>query len=867
MERLEGDVVTSDGGTVHVRPIRPDDAPRVEAFHARQSAESIYLRYFSARPQLSAAEINQLTHVDQVHRMGFVALLGDDVVGIARYDRFRGRDEAEVAFSVDDEHRGRGLGPILLEYLVAAAREVGLHAFTATVLPSNRRMLTVFHQAGFETVSAFADGVIEVRFAIDPTAEAEAAMAARGRAADAASVARLLAPTSVAVIGAGQARGGLGHEAFRRLLEHDFAGPVYPVNRAASHVASVRAYPSVLDVPDRVDLAVIAVPAAEVPAVVAECARARVGGLVVLAAGFAETGPEGEETERALVADARGHGMRVVGPNSLGLINTAPDVRLHATFAPIAPLPGRVAFSAQSGALAAAIVNRATALRLGISAMVSVGNKGDVSGNDLLRYWHTDERTDVVLLYLESFGNPRRFGRIATEVSRDKPIVAVMAGRDARTDALLDQTGVIRVDTLDRLLDVGRVLAGQPVPRGNRVAVLGNSGGPALLAADACRAAGLVVASVGSDSADALIAVLPSGARVDGPIDLTYAAGPDAFGAATRIALADPGVDAALVLYAPILTDDVEAVAAAIAAEAERAGAKPVVAAMPSSRRSGVPSLPRFDFPDAAAYALGRAASYAAWRAELEGVVPKVEGVDEAAARAIVDAALATDPLGTWLTPQEAHALLLAAGLAVIELRFVDDAKSAATAATELGFPVALKATHLDHLPKTEASGVALDLQDAGEVERAFKRMQEALPGSMAPAAVQRMAPPGADLRVRVLHDEVVGAAVGLGPGGAAGEPLADDSVRLVPLTDTAAVSLIDSCATAASLPDAERAAVAELVLRVAWLADTIPEIAELVCNPVLVGPSGAWIADGAVRVAPWRVDQEPPVRRLGLDG
>ncbi|HEY4377533.1 MAG TPA: GNAT family N-acetyltransferase, partial [Acidimicrobiales bacterium] len=509
--RWEAEVVLADGGTMLVRPIRPDDGELIVAFHDRQSPESIYLRFFSPRPQLNARDVERFTNVDYVDRMAFVGLLGDDLVGVARYDRHRARSDAEVAFFVDDDHHGRGVATVLLEYLAVAAREVGISGFTASVLPQNRKMLGVFTQAGFEVKSRFDEGIIEVELAIEPTPEALAAIEVRAHSAEARSVERLLRPRSIAVVGASRTEGTIGHAVFHNLVSRGFEGPVYPINPEASHVASVRAWASVLDVPGELDVAVICVPADQVRAVAEECAIRRVQGLIVISAGFADKDEAGERAERQLVSFARRHGMRLIGPNCLGVINTADDVRMHATFVDVRPLPGRVGLSAQSGVIGAAIIEQLRTWGLGVSTFVAVGNKADVSGNDLLGYWQDDPATDVVLMYLESFGNPRTFSRIARLVSRHKPIVAVKVGPGVgeggeeqvvgpsdgtvgAVGAVLDQTGVIRVDTLTQMFHAASVLAHQPLPEGRRVAVLTNSWGPAWLAADALGAAGLDLA-------------------------------------------------------------------------------------------------------------------------------------------------------------------------------------------------------------------------------------------------------------------------------------------------------------------------------------------------------------------------------------
>nr|MBA2280504.1 GNAT family N-acetyltransferase [Acidimicrobiia bacterium] len=560
----ESDVVAADGATVHVRPIRPDDGERLVAFHERQSPESIYYRFFSPRPRLSDAEVRHFTNVDHVAREAFVVLLDGDLIGVARYDRYRETDEAEVAFFIDDAHHGRGLAPILLEYLAAAGRTHGIGRFVATVLPTNRKMLAVFKQAGFDPTTRFADGVIEVSFEVAETGASQAAAEGRATGAEVRTVARLLEPRTVAVVGAGRRPGTIGHEVLRQLLLHEFTGPVYPVNREALHVASVPAWPSVLDVPEHIDLAVVAVPAEDVLAAVEDCARARVGSVLVVSAGFAEVDEAGLQRERELVALARRHGIRVLGPASLGVVNTDPEVRLHATFAALEPRPGRVALSLQSGTLGVAIVGRATELGLGFSSVVAVGAKVDVSGNDLLAWWEADDRTDVVVLSLESFGNPRRFRQVAPRVARRKPVVALVRGSGGDPDLLLGQTGVVGVDSVDELLDVARLLAWQPVPAGRRVAVIADSAGAAEFTQAAGTAAGLLVTATA----------------------LGLGAGPAEYGQAVAAGVANDDVDAVLVVYTAPLAPRPTEVAEAIAAVAG-GGATTVVTSFPGHAVAG----------------------------------------------------------------------------------------------------------------------------------------------------------------------------------------------------------------------------------------------------------------------------------------
>ncbi|MCU1352339.1 MAG: CoA-binding domain protein [Acidimicrobiales bacterium] len=887
-ERWEADVALSDGGTMQVRPIRPDDAERIVAFHERQSPESIYLRFFSPRPRLSPRDLERFTNVDYVDRMAFVGLIGDDLVGVARYDRHRARSDAEVAFFIDDEHHGRGMATVLLEYLAVAAREAGISGFTASVLPQNRKMLGVFTQAGFQAHSRFEEGVVEVELAIDPTPEALAAIEERARAAGARSVERLLRPHSIAVVGASRTEGTIGHAVFHHLVSRGFEGPVYPVNPEASHVSSVRAWGSVLDVPGELDVAVICVPADQVMRVVEECAVQRVQGLIVISSGFADRDAAGELEERRLVSFARRHGMRLIGPNCLGVINTAPDVRMHATFAAVEPLPGRVALSAQSGVIGAAIIEQLRAWGLGVSTFVAVGNKSDVSGNDLLEYWQDDPETDVVLMYLESFGNPRKFSRTARAVSRHKPIVAVKVGQgvdegweqpdgwppDATIGALLEQSGVIRVDTLTQMFHTTSVLAHQPLPAGRRVAVLTNSWGPASLAADAIAAAGLELASPSDATRAAVEAVVPPGDRVRNPVDLSNQVDPEAFGVALRALLVDEQVDAVLVLYAPAIVACYEEVARAVSdAVAAHPGCTVLACLLgdhdPELLRRGPVTVPEFPFPEEAALSLARVARYAEQRREPPGTVPTFADADvDRACRLVADWLTDHGDSTTtrWLDPVESADLLATVGLATVDQRLAADAGEAVAAAREIGYPVALKATGLARLSKTEAGGVSLDVHGDDEVRQAYERMVAVLGDAMRPCAVQAMVPEGAECRIGVHRHPVIGDVITLGPGGALAERVDDVALRILPLTDADAERLVDASRVGRLLEEAgptARQAVVDLLLRLATLADAVPEIARIRFNPVLVSGGVAAITDARIGLESWTPDPRPAVRRL----
>ncbi len=870
---FEADVVLADGATAFVRPIRPDDGPLIVDFHARQSPESIYFRYFSPRPRLTERDVERATHLDYVDRFALVALRGDELLGVARYDRWRHRAEAEVAFFVDDANHGRGLATLLLEHLAVRAREVGLRGFTASVLPDNRRMIGVFTQAGFETATRFADGAIEVRLDLQPTPGAEAAIEERARTAAAEAVRRLLAPRSVAVIGAGRDPGSLGHRVLRRLQHARFAGPVWPVNPHAHDVASIRAVRSILDIDEEVDLAVVSVPAEAVAAVVEECGRKQVYGVVILSAGFAEAGPAGAALEAEVLRTARSWGIRVVGPTCLGLINTDPDVRLHATFADIPTRVGRLSLLSESGMLGAVLVTAAYEAGLGLSSFLALGNRADVSGNDLLQYWEADDTTDVVGMYIESFGNPRNFSRLARRLTRAKPVVAVKAGRllddragdgdggelDATEDALLRQTGVIRVPTLGALVDAARLLLGQPLPAGRRVAVLGNAGGSLAIAADAALRAtldladlqpGTLVEAAGGPASE------PSRGIVDlGP----HAVAPDVARAAAAL-LADPGVDSLLVLYTEGLgATTAEAVDAITTARTSHPEVPVVVCAYgPVPVRSD--QLPVYDAIDAAAGALGAVTGYALWRAEPQGSPMPLDDRRLAAVRQLVDGHL--DDGMTALGDVDALALLDAAGLPVLRTEVVTDPEAAIASAASIGHPVVLKATGRAAGAKTAAAGFAIDLEGPEAVRHAWERMADGMGAGLGPVLVQPMLAPGVDVAVLVRDHPTVGPVVRIGPGGAAAALDTPSDIRVLPLTDLDAARFVAGSRLGPLVEGTDRRALELVLLRIAALVEDVPELGELTVNPLIVRAGAAVVTQARATVAAVERDPLPPVRR-----
>jgi len=890
--QYRADVVLRDGGSIHLRAIRPDDRPRLLAHFTGLSPVSVYRRFHGVKKHLTEAELRHFSELDFVHRVALVATLrvGDDerIIGVGRFDVTPGdARRAEVAFAVLDEHQGRGIGTALLEHLAVLARGLGVVEFEAEVLGENNAMMDVFGGSGFTVRRALSHGVFHVSFPTEETPAAAAAHDRREREAAARSIAAILAPRSVAIVGASRRPGSIGAALLENVVRRGFRGAVYPVNPAAGEIAGRRAYATVAAIGEQVDLAVVAVPAAAVEAAVTDCARAGVKGLVVISAGFAETGPAGRSVEGRLRDFVRGAGMRMVGPNCLGVLNTDPAVSLNATFADSWPPAGNVAMLTQSGALGLAILDQVEALNVGISSFVSVGNKADVSGNDLISYWADDPNTRVVVLYLESFGNPRRFARLAPEVARRKPIVAVKSGRsaagsraasshsaalaslDVAIDALFEQAGVIRTATLEELLDVAALLATQPPPAGARVAVVTNAGGPGVLLADACEAQGLTLPPLAPATMEALRALLPPQAGLGNPIDMIASATPAQFARAIELVGADPGVDAVVAIYIPVMVSRPDEIAAAIAAGAGCVPReKPVLTVFMSAR--GAPAalsqgprgaLPSYSFPENAALVLAAAERYGRWLRRPRGDVLKLSPFAVSAVRAVVERVQQGVSEAHWLEPADVETLLRAIGIGVAASAEVEPARAAATA-DELGYPLVAKAVAAGLVHKTEVGGVILGLRSAGEVTDGVRLLRERLAGHglvLERVLLQREVSTRVEALVGVTTDPTFGPLLVCGVGGVLVELVRDVAYRLPPVSDVDAEEMLDRLRAARLLtgyrgqPPADRAGLVDVVRRISALVEIVPELRELDLNPVAVRPEGqgAIVLDARIRLGP----------------
>ena len=878
----EADVVLRDGSTTHVRPIRPDDAAALQRFQMAQSERSTYLRFFAALERIPDRLLIQLVTVDHVGRAALVAVRpgtehAEDIVGVARYDVIDGRPgrrTAEVAFNIADAVQGKGLGSVLLEHIAAAARERGVHRFVAEVLPQNRAMLGVFREAGYAVEQHLDDGVVTVSVDLDLTDRSREVMADREHRAEARSMQALLSARRVLLVG--PATGGTVDELLAaRVREAHAADPGDTELRVLGDDVTWSGL-------GEVDLAVVAAPPDEVIDAVRRLRGTGARGVVVLSAGWAEAGPDGVARRRELLRTAHAEGLRVVGPASYGLLTNVPGARLRASLALTAPRPGRVGLFSQSSPVAVTASETVKRRGLGLSTLVSAGHRADVSGNDVMQYWQDDPHTDVVCLYLETLGNPRKFSRIARRLAQVKPVIVVVAGRHGRVvppghavrttraprrmlDEVLRQSGVIRAENTHQLMDVAQVLAHQPLPAGGRVGILASSPSLAALVADAAAAAGLTVV---------------------GPPDPLSAGAPDDEIAAAVDALYAPGAcDAVVVVSVPVVLPRTDAIARAVARAAARTGRTTVVSAlglhgMPDELASGDVRIPAFSTPEDAVWALGEVVRYAQWRTQDHGTPvrpPLREGMSDGAARAqartLVEGLLGQHPGGLTLDQAAAAELLACYGLTLWGSRTVRSAAEAVAAAEELGWPVALKIASPALRHRADLGGVRLDIADAEDLTEDAERMLAAasalLPAPDPVLEVQAMAPAGVACVVRSVEDELFGPVVSFGLAGDAVDLLDDVSHGVPPLTDVDVARMVRGVRAAPRLfgyqgaPAADVGALEDVLARVSVMAEDLPELASLELYPVAVAEHGASVLHASIRLRTAERRTDAPRRAL----
>ncbi|QUQ64038.1 bifunctional acetate--CoA ligase family protein/GNAT family N-acetyltransferase [Kutzneria sp. CA-103260] len=858
----------ADGRVALVRRLTPADTDAVCLLHKALPERDIYLRFFTLRPPRLEAFADHLTAPDVRH-----ATLGAHVdgvlTGVATYEVVADPAEAEVALAVDHRQQAHGVGTLLLEHLASLAREHGIRRFVADVLAENTGMLRVFHDLGLPCEVVRGGPEVRVVVPLDPDDRYLDSVTDREVRADVASLARLLRPRSIAVVGAGRRPGTVGHAILQRLVEAGFTGRIMAVNPNAVEIAGVRCYPSVPELPVVPDLTVVAVPAAAVPSVLAECARRKAPAVVVITAGI--TGEERLHGE--VLGTVQGGGFRLVGPNCLGIVNTDPDIRLDASFSDRPARAGDVGVVTQSGGAGIALVDQLAAAGLGVSTMVSTGDKYDVSGNDMLRWWEFDDATRVAVLYLESFGNPRKFSRLARRLARRMPVVALRTGTSevarraaashtaagatpaVTRDALYRQAGVIAVDTLTDLTATVAVLDKQPLPDGLRVAVITNAGGGGVLAADQCAAHHLHVRPPSKTLRAALGSLLPATASLGNPIDTTAAVSAVEFGRCVRAAMDDVAVDAVLAITVPTALGDPSTELAEIIVKARAAGRNtPVVAVrltQPESLRLVGAELPSFAEPAVAVAALARAAHYGQWLRRPAGLVPALAGIDVVGARELVDGFLADHSDGGWLSAPDVTTLLRCFGIPALDVIAAADEDAAAAAFQTLSGPVALKAVARGLLHKSAGGGVALGITDESQLRDRAKSMRTHFGGDLLGYLVQPMAAPGRELLVGVVGDASFGPLVVFGLGGTDTDVIDKRVSCLVPVTDVDSHDLLRALPAPKALAGVDVDAVAATVMRVGRLAELLPEVAEMDLNPLIAYATGCVIADARILLRP----------------
>ena len=894
LEKYTTAMALKDGSMINLRAISVDDASKLLSFYQRLSSRSIYLRFLKMI-NLTKEDADQYAKVDYDNTFAVVAIHGEGpeekIIGVGRYWRHPEphRNKAEMAFVVEDAYQKKGIGTNLLELLAVAAREHGIDTIETEMLQENEGITRMIQQSGFELTDKF-QGTRTWRgtYSTFPTPFVASKSSERERRASIASISRFMKPRSIAVLGASN-KPGIGNACLKNLITYGYTGIAYPINPGTEVVSSIKTYPSIMDVPSEVDLAILVVAAEKAQPLVEECAKKGVKGLVVITAGFSEMGGEGIKREKKLIHTARAYGMRVIGPNCLGILNTDPAVSMNATFAPVFPFHGKVALGTQSGALGGALLAYCYKIGLGLSNFVSIGNRADVSDNELLQYWAEDKDTDIILLYLESFANPRRFARIARETTAKKPILVVKGGSssagaraaashtgammsaDIVSDALFRQAGMIRCKTLEKLFSTATFLANQPLPRGKRVAVLTNGGGAGIMAADALSAEGFQLPILSEKTRDELKTFLPPKASYLNPIDTTAVVSPDQYKRTLKLLLEEE-IDAVVVIYIPPIRELLDFMKAAIrevALEYRKKGI-PIMASYlgVDEEKIGSPmedNIPKYTFPEATAFVLGRAYEYYEHLNKPAGRIPKFDNIDKKAAQAIIAKALERSTSSpVWLDSDEISEIFAAYGIRSAQSRIALSAQEAAATADSIGYPVAVKLFSPTITHKTDVGGVMLNVKSAPEVIDAYRQISGNIEkisrrSEMKGVTVQKMLSGGVELIVGVTQDKSFGPLIMFGLGGIYAELFKDVNFRIHPLTDVDAEDMISAFKAHKILdgwrgaPPSDIAAIKDLLLRISALVEDIHEIQEMDLNPIMVMETGqgCCVADARISVTP----------------
>lgn len=889
---VEVRAVLADGSVARVRPLDAGDLEELRRLHREMPERDRYFRFFTLHLSPAIEKfLCTLVSGPDAHMLALGAFVDGRLIGVGDFVVLATVEQAEVAFVVEHALHTRGVATLLLEHLVSAARRRGIRRFVAEVSGENTAMLRVFADSGLPHTTRRDGPTVHVEMDLDLDEGYYARVSDRERVADVASLRHLLRPASVVVVGASRRAGSVGHAVLRNVLAGGYTGTVYAINPHAEQIEEVPAFHTVAGLPEPPDLAVVCVPAASVPEVAEECGRRGTRALLVIAAGISDE----PELANGLLAAVRTWGMRLVGPNCIGLVNSDPDVWLDATFTAAGIPTGSVGVVTQSGGVGIALLEGLAGLGLGVSTVVSTGDKYDVSGNDLLLWWQRDERTRVGVLYLESFGNPRKFAWLARRLAAHKPLVVLNAGASPAAqraaashtaatatpaitrEALLRQAGVISVDGLDELHSVVGVLTWQPLPSGNRVAVVSNAGGLGVLAADACARHGLDLAELSASTRSAIAEVTPPQASVHNPVDITAGIDIHTFGRVLELVISDPGIDAVLVpVVDTAITDPTSTIAPAVARPQQSGVTKPVVVVRVGSSvpvtalnaDEGKVCIPCFNDPALAARALAHITTYAQWRAQPRGSVPDLPRIDIAAARAQITTELHDQPADGWLEPEAVQRLLACFGLPAVPTRVCTDEEHAVVAFRELGAPVAVKASATGLLHKTKAGGIALGVTAEEQVRTAWSTMRDRFGEALRGVLVQPMVAPGREFLVGIWSEPVFGPLVVFGLGGVDTDIVADRTHRLVPLTDRDASEMLGSLRAAPRLfgefaeQRLDRDGLVDVLLRVARMAELLPEIAEVDLNPVIVTDHGVTIPDARIRIQQ-REPTDPLARRL----